>query len=178
MHVCKHTSPERHASMIQYCGYIKAGVLRRIKMFLNKRPSVHSMISRTKTPQYVTSLQIMTENLNIFHLVDGYSVSERTLVHHSRSKCLPSPLPIEWSILLKLMWGRHASKPLNLSSLSSALTFMRRWHTGKWLSLGQHVLSLYANAMLRWLYEGPPKRPISFGGAGPCLMKVFYILYI
>lgn len=105
-------------------------------------------------------------------------LSEGTLVHHSRSKCVQSPLPIRRSILLKLMWGRHTSKPLNLSSLSSALTFMRLCNAGKWPSLGQHVLCLYANAMLRWLYEGPFKRPISFGGTGPCLMKVFYILYI
>lgn len=70
-------------------------------------------------------------------------------MHHSRSKCLPPPLPIERSILLKLMCGRDSSKPLNLSSLSLALTFMRLWNAGKWLSLGQHVLFLYANAMLR-----------------------------
>lgn len=146
-------------------------------MLLNKGLLFVQWYQRSKPALYMTSLLTMTQNVKFFKS-HPQSLSERTSVHHSRSKCIPSPLPIEQSILLKLMWGRHSSKPLNLSSLSTALTFMRLCNVRKWLTLGQHVLCLYANAMLRWLYEGPFKRPISFGGTGPCLMKVFYILYI
>lgn len=122
------------------------------------------MIAKIRTHhQHVTATRIITGNLHILHLIHSWCVSGRTSVYHSRSKCLPSPLPKERGILLKLMCRRDSSKSLNLSSLSYALTFTSLWNVGKWLSLGQHVLSLYANAMLRWLYEGPSTRPITLG---------------
>ena len=142
--------------------------------------SVYNVLPRcwTSEPLRTRPTRIVTDTLNHLHLLSSRFVSERTSVYDSRSECLPSPLPAERSILLWLMCRRDSSKPLHLSSLSPALTFTRQWNAGEWLSLGQHVLSLCANAMLRWLYEGPSTRPISFGGAGPCLMRVFYILYI
>lgn len=56
---------------------------------------------------------------------------------------------------------KNSSKAPNLSSLGLDQTFTRLTRRGTTLSVGQDVLSLYANAMLRWLYEVPSTRPIS-----------------
>lgn len=81
------------------------------------------------------------------------------------------------SILPTLVSRSDSSKPLNPSSLSSALTFTMLPNARKWLSLGQHVLSLCANAMLRWLYEGPHPQGQSLLGALARVWWSFSIFY-
>lgn len=169
MHVCKHTSSEKRCFHDRSTvGMLKLVCWTNWNVFTWK---YHCKFNDIKDQN--TFLCTWPHNQESFPISFTVSLSG----HHSRSKCLPSLLPMEQSILLKLMWGRHSSKPLNPSSLSSALTFMRLRNAGKWLSLGHHVLSLYANAMLRWLYEGPPLGGQSLLGALARVWWRFSIFY-
>lgn len=84
---------------------------------------------------------------------------------------LPISLTTQESILRKL----KATQPIFIKCVIDIYEAVEGWKVAESRSA---CPILYANAMLRWLYEGPSTRPISFGSIGPCLMKVFCILYI
>lgn len=135
-----------------------------LKLYLSNRFNIDT--------QHRTPPLNIARSLHIFHLILSY-IESITQGQSAMRLWIQGQ-----SILLRLTCRGDSSKALDPSSLSSNLTFTRLRNTRKWLSLGQHVLSLYANAMFRWLYEGPSARPIRFRGIGPCLMRVFWILYI